>query len=582
MPEIKTQFSFLKNLLKTVVLAGISAAVVFGNFMLEGKFVNGEIAKTDVLSGFDYEEDNIVPNNGIIRFAEPSFEDGGSESGLSQMDVLSAGNNEYIFKFNGGKFWGNFSFSNARVNILVGDSVVIIPDKAVFSAEFVGNEVKIGTYDGDVYLGFLGGEMKLDKYTDQYGAVFMNRFVVPRDSQATIYLDKVDKRLAGLLYSRMFTEFKRSSIPDEVKKSEFVKNNKGKDKNYLEELEQKFLLNKRFQGNAVSDGRLADFVYWAEENLTFMPEKKEGMIFDHLFAYLDQAIFYADEGNAEKVQEFLGEFSEYRGIIPESISSSEKYMDEYYERINSYIDELSIFNPNDRQYDVYKFLLDQKFNDGVDQIDVTNRFWLDIYKAMNVAPGRVKSAVENYYKYLNKIVGAESLIKSSAPEFYKIYVSYQDQLFENLFFRYSMFYQDVYFAIKTVLEQEILSLYDQGQLRTELSQDFISRKIDFIRRLMNLFFDQNMDVQAAKDIVSRLIEEINDLMPPESTKVAVIALFESQLNNLGDFWGYLNSAEYNSSKAYGLTHRDRYAVYLKDRDKIWSFANVTDAVLGVE
>jgi hypothetical protein len=123
-------------------------------------------------------------------------------------------------------------------------------------------------------------------------------------------------------------------------------------------------------------------------------------------------------------------------------------------------------------------------------------------------------------------------------------------------------------------------MYDQGQLRTELSQDLISVKIDFLKKIMKLFFEKNMKIEIAQDITSRLTKEINDLMPPQNAKVAVIGLFQVQLANLGDFWGYLNSVEYNSSKAYGETHADRYQIYLKDRDNFWNYANVIDSILG--
>jgi len=138
----------------------------------------------------------------------------------------------------------------------------------------------------------------------------------------------------------------------------------------------------------------------------------------------------------------------------------------------------------------------------------------------------------------------------------------------------------VYFDIKEVLENEILSFYEQGQLRTELGQDFISRKIDFLRRLMSLFFDDLVTVQQAQEIARNLTEGIYNLTPPESAKIAVTALFQTQLDSLTDFWGYLDNVEYNGSKAHGLTHKDRYEAYLQERDRVWTFETMMDAVLG--
>lgn len=590
MSGINSKFSFLARFLKMVVLVVISCAVVFGNFVLENKFANGNFAKSEGFTVFDYMNENVIPEDGVVRFywGKNEAEDGVSSDdgeGFSEggadfphsVDVVSVKDHEYIFKLNSGRFWGNFSSSDAKVNILVGEKVVLIVDKAIFDIEFDGDNLKIFTYGGDVYIGFLDAGVKVDKYTGKYSPIFMNRFIVPCDSQAVVAISKIDQRLKGLLYSRLYTEFRRSSVSNDTRNSVFVKENFKQDQKYLEDLKKEFVSDERYQRRSVSEGTSSDFLFWVEKNLTFVPEKKKEMLFNHVFAYLDQAIFYANKDDPYKMQEFWNKFNEYRySLLPATVSES----DIYYNKINEYIGELDIFSPGEQQHDVYKNLLDQKFSEGKDLLGVTDTFWLSVYKAKAFSPGKVRSAMDDYYKYLDQIVDPNSSIKSSDPELYQVFVAYQDQLFENLFLRYSMFYQDVYFAIKDVLENELLSLYGQGQLRTELAQDFISRKIDFLRKLMSLFFEDEMNVQVAKNITSRLIEEINDLMPPESAKVAVIALFESQLNNLGDFWGYLSNVEYNSSKAYGLTHKDRYEVYLKNRDKIWSFTNVTDAVLG--
>ncbi|MFA6917423.1 MAG: hypothetical protein WC285_01120 [Candidatus Gracilibacteria bacterium] len=573
MPEVVSKFPFFSRLLKIVVLAAVAGSAVFGNFLMESRAVDGKTSDSGQFSTFDYSVGNEISDYGVIRFADKSVYEGDIS-----MDTVEVGDHEYIFRLNKGKFWGNFLASDAKVNILIGDKLVLIPNMATFDVEFDGSELKIATYSGDVYFGFLENGVKIEKYTDKYSRIFMNRFVVPSDSQATILLSKINQRLKGLLYSRLFTEFKRSSIPEKVKSAKFVKDNLAKDVEYFEHLKQQFSADDKYNGRAVSEGSISSFVFWAEEGLIFVPEKKEDMLFKRLFSYLDQAIFYANKEDPEKVKEFLTKFGEYRSVVPAEVGKS----DRYYQELDSYINQLAVFTPADEQrYSIYKHLLDQKFLEGKDVLDVADRLWIGVYRSIDTAPGKIKSSVEDYYDYLKKLIAEDSVIKISDPELYKSFVSYQDQLFENLFLRYSLFYQDVYFAIKDVLEKEILSLHDVGQLRTELSQDFISRKIDFLRKLMSLFFEEDMDVQRTKEITSRLIGEINDLMPPQNAKVAVIALFESQLNNIGDFWGYLNSVEYNSSKAYGATHKDRYKIYLEDRDRIWSFMNVTDAVLSV-
>ncbi|MDD3862046.1 MAG: hypothetical protein PHP74_04140, partial [Candidatus Gracilibacteria bacterium] len=569
MIEIVPKFSFVKNFFKVVFLVALAGGAFAGNFLLEQRIGNDFVVNSGELAVFDYNKENILKEHGVIRF---SNDDGVNNS----MEIIDSKDGEYILKFNAGKFWGNFSVSNARVNFLVDDKVVIIPNGAVFSAEIDDGNLKIFTYSGDLYLGFLDSGVEIDKYEDKYSPAFMNRFVVPKDSRAVVTLSKIDQRLKGLLYSRLFTEFKRSTIPSDMKKVDFVLGNFKKDEAYLSNLEKEFFSDLRFQGNAVAEGALADVVFWMEENLTFVPEKKDQLVFKRLFSYLDQAFYYANKDDQFQMERFLEKFNFYRTSLDSEISFSDKY----YVEIDKYMEDLAIFAPGSMQHDLYKKLLIQKFNEGRADIEIVEKLWLNVYRAMDDSPGMLRNAVTDYYEYLSAIMKDKEAFKNKNEFAYKIFISYQDQLFENLFLRYSNFYQTVYFDIKSLLEEEILSFYEQGQLKTELGQDFISRKIDFLRKLMNVFFDESVEVQAAKDIANNLIEGIYNLTPPESARTSVTDLFQSQLSNLADFWGYLDNVEYNVSKVYGASHKERYQTYLLERDRVWTFETMTDAVLG--
>jgi hypothetical protein len=571
MPEIKSTFSIVKNLLKVIVLAAVAGGAIFGNFVLEKKMDVNAVVNVADLTAFDYGKENLLSDRGVIRFADEQ-----EYVGTPSMDVITVNNNEYILKFNKGKIWGNFGASNAKVNILVGNNVVMIPNRAIFTAEFDGESLKVMTLGGDLYFGFLEAGVKIEKYVDKNSSVFMNRFVVPRGAQAVIADSKIDQRFKTLLYSRLYTEFKRSTITDESKKVKFIVENREKDNLYFENLKNEFEKDERFDGGAVAKGNLADAVFWAEENLTFIPEKKNQMMFNHLFAYLDQSIYYANKDNQISSDELWVKFNDYRKLLPDEIEFSK----EYYSKINSYIDELEIFSPGDAQYDLYKKLLDQKFDEGKDKLDITDRFWSNVYEAMDKSSGMIKDSFSDYYDCLEDIMAENSAIKNNEKDLYKVFIAYQDQLIENLFLRYENFYQFIYFEIKETLENEILSFHEQGQLRTELSQDFISRKIDFLRRLKDLFFNNLVDVDEAEEISRILTKGIYYLSPAESAKVAVSALFQSQLDDMTDFWGYLDDVEYNGSKAHGLTHSDRYKAYLEERNTVWTFDTMIDDVLG--
>lgn len=90
----------------------------------------------------------------------------------------------------------------------------------------------------------------------------------------------------------------------------------------------------------------------------------------------------------------------------------------------------------------------------------------------------------------------------------------------------------------------------------------------------------HITVDDAKDVLFRLLDESEDLMPGTDKGVAVIGLFKTQLKDIDDFWGYLSSNEYNSSKAYGKTHKERYEVYLQDKKIISSIQKLQEDVFG--
>jgi len=555
---------FAENVIKVIVFFLVGGAVLAGNFFLENRLADGEGFVSDVFTVFDYESENVIPSNGVIRFADED------EYGFANLSVVQSSNeeNEYVFNIVSGKIWGDFTISNSKVNIVAG-SVVVIPGGASFDLEFDGEKIGLSVFDGDVYVGFLGEGIVVEEYLDQYSSVFMNKILVPRDTQVSIPLKKIAPKLESLLYLKLVKEFKYSAIPSSEKTSTWVEENQKKDSQYHESIEQNLISEIIFKGSSAVDSLMNDFVFWAEENLTFVPEKKYEIVFSHLFEFLDDAIFYANEGDEIASNSSWDDFNGYLASLPVSVSGS----DDFFNRYDSYIDVFEVFSPTDIQYFILEKLLEKKLLSGRDVYEVLGVFWLDVYEALNSGSVAGEEALNKYYGYLdNFVIGDRSDL-----EFHKDYITYQNQLFDNLFLRYSVFYRDGYFAMKNVLEQELLAVFEDDE---ELSQELISNKIDFLKRLKKFFLDGEIEVTEAKQILSRLVEEVDELMPLDDLDVAVIELFETRLDDIGDFWGYLNSPEYHVSKTYGTTHEERYESYLEEKDKIWDFINIQEDVLG--
>lgn len=554
---------FVINLMKTAFFCLLAVGILTANYFIEKRFdVPKDEGKASVLS-IDVDKENVFDRS-VLRF------DGGEAEVLFADEVL----HQYGFGFESGKMWGNGEISSAKVNIVVGKTV-LIPNGAAFSLDVAGDEVSLKVFKGDVYLGFLDEGLQVGEYVDTYDEMFVNRLLVPQGTKIEFKKSDITAALSALLDSKLMKEFRYTAITEEDRADEWVVDNLKKDGNFEESLRLKFIEEARGRGQQVQDGAFSGFVDWAEKTLTFVPAKKREIYFENLFKRLDDAIYFDIQGTDPALSEnSLLDFEGFLASLPAEISESE----EFYERYDDYLDRTSVFAPGDLQYDVFSKILDIKLLRNRDTKDLVNMLWQDVYAALEMQADPHK-AMNRFYAAFQKTLGVDDQSRT-----YLHYVTYYNQLFDNLFQRYATFYRDGYFAIKYSLEQELLSLYSNGQQKEELRQSLISNKISFLKRLRFFFFENEggLTVSETKEILSRLVEEVDEMMPTNSSEVAVTELFETQLRDIGDFWGYLNSPEYYNSTSYGRDHKERYAVYLEEKDTIWSFVNVRQDVLGEE
>ena len=548
------------NFVKVFIFFFFGFAVIAGNFLFENRIFSDKTAEieADVLK-IDYSNENVLQGGGVIRFDSTT---------TPVLDVISSDKKYPLFDFKGGRLWGNFLSSGEKANIVVG-KIVVMPNRAVFDLSFDGSKMDLDVYNGDVYLGFLPEGVQLSAYVDPYSTLFMNRFLVARDNHVSIPMSKITEEISPLLYLKLAKEFKYTAVPSSEKESDFVKDNFQKDSEFVESVKQKF--ESSLSRPVVDKGFLNNVIFQAEEWLTFVPSKKRQMFFSHLFTNLDNAMYFASKGLIHTdVLNSLNSFDSYLNSLPVSYLQSE----DYYFRFDEYVKNLSIFSPEDEQYEILEFLLNKKIFDQRDLNEVVDLLWIKVYEGIDDGDTFAYKALDSYYNAFDKTVR-----KSADLDKYAIYATFQNQLFDNLFLKYPLFYKDGYFAIKGVFENVLIEVYAQGQLNDEVKQSFISTKIDFLKRLKKFFFEEQVDISEAKKIYSRLFEEISNLMPSDNSSVAVIQLFESELSGFDDFFGYLTSPEYQKP-AYGSTHKERYDTYLKERETILSFENIQKEMAG--
>jgi hypothetical protein len=561
--EKTTQKNNKISVAKSIIFCIFALGIVAGNFLFENNYgvaVEQELKK---FSEFNYAEDNIITKRGVLRFDASAEE--------NSMKTVFAENNEYVFDMEAGRLWGNFSISNADINI-VANNVVVMPNKAVFDLIYNGTQFEMAVYGGDVYLGFVEEGIEITKTMDAYEDVFINKILVPQSTQVRFAMRQINSEIEPLLYSKLTKELRLSSIPETKRKDSWTTDNEGKDFEFIENTRQKYFSEVIRKGSSIHESFFGEMAVLGREKLTFFKEKKEESVYRHLFNYLDDAIFYAATNNRTKSRERLTKFYSYRDSLPANLRNGE-YIDN---KINQYLDDLLMFDSRSSLYDVIEKLLETKFSEGKDRHGIVNIYWLNVYNSMKISEEEATIAFDKYYRYFDRVIGLPG-----DQDFYVTYLSYKNQLLDSLLLRTSIFYNDTYFEIKNVFEQILLENYEEGRLKEELKQLFISNKIDLMKRLRTFFFDGEIAVQETKDIFGRLIAETKKLMPPEDSGVAVIRLFQSQLEDIIDFWGYLESTEYHSG-AFGKTHKERYEFYLEERDLIKGVEDLLKDVLGEE
>jgi hypothetical protein len=549
--------------LRAIVFSVLTLAIVVGNFFFESSTM---AADTEVKEGieFNFSDENVIGDYGVIRFPENKV-----HSFDSDVRVVEQKAGQYVFDVEKAHLWANFSLSTDNINFIV-DDLVLVPRGASFELFFDGNEFSLQVYDGDVYLGIVDEGVEITKFEDQYSPLFMNRMLVPRDTQVSFAVSKLDEDLHPLLNSKLVKELKLSGIASSQREELFVVDNIDKDQAFELNLKQDYESAVLRKGAYDAGGIVSDVIFWSEANLSFVPDKKETILVNHAFINLEDAIFYASESMDTERDKSIAAFDNEVSNLPFSLREG----DYFEERYASYIDQLSVYGPTEPVYSVLSELLDSQFKMEEFTYDVVNSYWLDIYKAMGESDVAAEKALDNYYGYFDNTLGD---IKDD--DFYTMYLIYNNQLFDNLLLRYSLFYKHGYFVIKNSIEQNLLERFDEDDILREVKQSFIDKKIDFLKRLRKHFFAGEIEAADTKDIFESLLNEVDDLMPADSSSVAIIELFKTQLEDIEDFYGYLRSTEYHSL-AYGVTHEDRFDVYLDERDKIWSFVDIQEDVLG--
>jgi len=550
------------SLLKHICFLVLAVALVFGTFYYENKQTEG-VTTLHAFSAFDYKNENVITNNGVIRFDQSSNLK--PDVSVKQID----GSNEYIFEVKSGHFWCDFSYSDSNVNFLVGN-VVVIPYNASFDIQFDGNKLSITVFQGDVYLGFLDKGISLVKYENPYSGAFMNRFLIPLNNGVEFGVSRIDETFKLLLPSKVAKEIKYrpfSSNPKEASYAknytDFVKQNLRDDRRRRASLSGEYKTELIDKGISVHEGIWGNLSSAIKDGLTFIPAKKEERNFEKMFGYLNDALFYAAKGDTTNSGISLNKFKENFGQM------TEVFGNEDYEKImNEYISKLFLTRDAMEFSPILIALMENKMS-GNEAFHAMDVFWFSVYEGLESGDSFALAALSSYFDRLSAFIGGVQ-----DKELLKKYLAYQNQLINNLFLKFPVFFKDDYFQKKEELEQRFLDLFETGQVKDEWMLSLIKDKIDVLVKLQRYFFEGSVDINETRKIVLRLKDSIQNLMAKSSTELAVLQIFEKNINEISSFGGFLNSPEYYASNSYGSDYKERYDFYLKERTQIWNFIEI--------
>lgn len=546
MPEIEPQknlkVSRLKALVRAIFFALICAGILTGGYFLErNNVVLEEVAPGEVIFN---EDEAKLPDNGYVVADSAKISD--------VLNLNKADGNEYVFGFSDGRIWGNFSNSVSRINIKVGEKVVVIPSFSSFDLSYSDGVLNLSIFGGNAYVGFLADGVTQSGYMNEYDPGFGNVLLVPSGVKVEIPLSKVDERVFKLLQSKLSKEFGYSFIPESFYSNGFVKKNLSKGVKFSEAL-------KELKRDKFSDGASAVLSSLDQlgKKIAIFESKKNAYDEKELNSYIYVALSAKTQ---EEIDLSLNEFK---------LSCGELCNAEFFEK---WLVDLFVFGSDDPEFKVFTFMTDQSrgFFD--------NPFLLSLFTASygrEMGEGQVGRGYEAIYKEIEK------MFKTFKDDnLYRRFLAYYNQIFQNFILKYPELYDLKYFEIKSALEKEFFATFYGGELKDEQKQEFVSEKISFLKRLKKFFFDGEIDLANARQVTRFLIESIDDYMPSKTSQNAVVGLFENELDDVGDFWGYINNAEYSKSPLYGQTHKERYEVYLEERDQLVTIIDVQKDILG--
>ncbi len=564
--------TFAKEVVARALEQGVTVTREGETAPLEGdrKLKMGDIVTTDANQTatvvFDEYGEIRMDKNSVLVFSG-EFEEG------------------YVFNLTKGNAWINNLYTSSYLNVQSGGAL-LMPGRAVFDLSYDGVTTRVRDFKNHINVGLVQPDYNPERTLHYKNAGLINSFLMAEGSQSSIFLSKIQNSsdvLGKLLYSKLIKEF-QYGLMDTIKlRSEgWVALNMEFDADVLAKVEndKRVIVESRglkFSSLESIGYKIDGFLNEAADVMTFSQKKRNDRLINSIFDHLMDAEYLLAYGRNTEAMERLNLFK--ANLTDEMALGDDYFKGAALNKLRYHYANLNYVMPTDNLFPAKEELsnllvanLDTGEAQLAERLELVRDYMNYTYALADKDIARAKIALE---QYSNKI---SDYIKNYGVRLgdLKYMISEDNQIMDNLFRRYPGFYQDSFFEVKYYLETEWLKMLPEGVEKLEEQQTIISTKIDFLKQLQINFLAQKVNLNDAKRIALRLINEIQDLQP--NVTVGVNDLFALRLKDYGNFLLFLNSTDVASLR--GSSPQQQYDNFLAAQREQISVAQAISQFFG--
>lgn len=446
-----------------------------------------------------------------------------------------------------GRFWVDaFSYRENDLNVEI-PGVVLVPNSGVFDVEIKDDRSHLRVFNRSVYVGLMGlGEFDFDDVLVEGDNRFLNGYYVYEGQKSDIILSRINSNVQKLLFSKIRKDFLIRNISSKLlEEDEWIAERSADLKRRLLQVGLNYEgrirnLSSRIAVNEVFGESIDLFA-----NVFIVSDsKKEKRELGKINDSLSLAEFYMLEGDKVKANEVLNAVSSL------SLFDNREILWDRYE-------ELVYTLPGDSLYLSRRFL--------EDNLEVVDPDYFDRDKIRNVFD----------LMFFDKKVEALAALDQVISDYDSKLIESDYRAILRLMHMYPEFYKLDYISFLSDLEDKILGDDPSDDLLLEV----ILNKSDLIKKMRNFMLaDEEISLKEGRDIMVKLIRDIDDLSPNDSD-VAFLEILAEELQDFNLFVEFLNA---NANKALVGTFKENFDEFLENNSENEKLGQFLDSIFSDE